>query len=193
MKVDPLQIKNHKTGLELLHTAVQIKDVKLIRECVENLDLYLDRENVLTIFAFLPKCKSPTPSKANFEPSAPPFVDNEDSLKDEQVVEVLLDKLRHNCLLIMDYNANYIVKHKDMLGLSYNDIDTILNRDTFCVSSESLVYNCVQKWGLEQCKKMTLSPHHIKEVLRKLCYVPRYGRMSKKEFTAKKVPTKVSQ
>lgn len=156
----------------------------LVKQCVENLDQYLDKDNVLLVYSTLSKCKMPTVKRDDSEPSAPPIIDNENQ-RGSDWVRQLLDNLRHNCLLVIDANADYVLKKKDVLDLTYNDLFAILDRDTLEVSNELKVYNAMYRWGLQECHRMTLSPHHIKEVLRQLCYVPRYGLMSRKDFACR--------
>lgn len=188
MKADPLQIKSLVTALELLFTGIKLRNMPLVNQCTENLDLQLDKNNALTIFSYLSKYESPSCNINGFEPSAPPIVENEEQ-RDKDWVQEVLDRLRHNCLLEIDKNADFILKQKDILSLSYLDILTIVERDTLEVSSELLVYSAVYRWAIAECHRRTLQPHllNIKAVLRDLCYAPRYGLMAKKEFSTRTV------
>lgn len=189
MKADPLHITSPQTALELLFTGIRLKNMPLVNQCTENLDFQLNKDNALTIFSHLSKYgSSPSNSRNNFEPSAPPIVENEEQ-RDAEWVHEILDKLRHNCLLEIDKNADFILKQKGILDLSYQDILSITERDTLEVSSELLVYSAVYRWAIEECRRRTLNPYllNIKAVLRELSYTPRYGLMSKKEFGARTV------
>lgn len=185
MKADPLQIKSPKTALELLQTAIQLKNVCLARQCVENLDQSLDKYTVLMIYSYLPKCETPEAPRNNYKPSAPPIAEG-DRL-DVEWVQKLLGDLKHNCLLVIDKEADYILKQTDIVDLSYYDIFAILDRDSLEVSSEIVVYSAMYRWAVAECRRMTLNTHHVRDVLRQLAYTPRYGLMTKKEFTAKTV------
>lgn len=189
MKADPLQITSPVTALELLSTGIRLKNMPLITQCTENLDFQLDKTNVLTIFSSLSKCESPVLEKPNdFEPSAPPIIENEEQC-DSYWVHEMLERLRYNCLLEIDKNADYVLRQRQILNLSYADILAIVERDTLEVSSELFVYSAIYRWAITECHRRTLTTHllNIKAVLRQLSYCPRYGLMSKKEFTARVV------
>ncbi|CAH1372701.1 hypothetical protein MTP99_014164 [Tenebrio molitor] len=183
MKADQLQIEDPNLACKLLSTAVNLKNMPLAKQCIEILDRKLDRTNVLSIFSHLSQCKMPCSNPNDFEPSAPPIVENE-NLRDKDWVQELTDNLRHNCLLEIDKNADYILKQNELLDLSYSDLLAIITRDTLEVKNECLVYATVLKWATKECHRRTLQPHlvNIKAVVRDLRYAPRYGLMSKKEF-----------
>lgn len=189
MTAEPLQISTPTTAAELLSTAVRLKNMPLITRCTENLDSQLDKTNVLTIFSLLSKCQSSVEDEPNdFEPSAPPIIENEEQC-DYYWVQDVLEKLRHNCLLEIDKNADFILKQRQVLTLSYTDLLEILERDTLEVSSELLVYSAIYRWAVTECHRKTFPVKlpNIKAVLRQLIYCPRYGLMTKKEFTARVV------
>lgn len=189
MTADPLQITTPVTALELLSTAIRLKNMPLITQCTENLDSQLDKTNVLTIFSALSKYESQSMEEPNdFEPSAPPIIENEEQ-GDFYWVQEMLERLRYNCLLEIDKNADYVLKQRQMLTLSYPDILAIAERDTLEVSSELVVYSAIYRWAITECHRRTLATHliNIKAVLRQLSYCPRYGLMTKKEFTARVV------
>lgn len=188
MKADPLQITSPQTALELLFTGIRLKNMPLVKQCTENLDFQLNKDNVLTIFSHLSTYSTAPNSRNNFEPSAPPIVESEEQ-RDAEWVQEILDKLRHNCLLEIDKNADFILRQRAVLDLSYQDILSITERDTLEVSSELLVYSAVYRWAIDECRRRTLNPYllNIKAVLRELSFTPRYGLMSKKEFATRTI------
>lgn len=196
MKADQLQIDDPNLACKLLSTAISLKNMPLAKQCIEILDRKLARENVLSIFAHLSQCKMPCTNPNDFEPSAPPFVENENLINQDWVQE-LTDNLRHNCLLEIDRNADFVLKQSEILDLSYLDLLAIIQRDTLEVRNECIVYSTVLKWATSECQRRTLQPHlvNIKAVVRDLRYAPRYGLMSKKDFCSRiingeKGPTK---
>ncbi|RZC40253.1 BTB/POZ domain-containing protein 2, partial [Asbolus verrucosus] len=188
MKADQLQIEDPNLACKLLSTAVNLKNMPLAKQCIEILDRKLDKNNVLSIFSHLSQCKMPCSNPNDFEPSAPPIVENE-NLRDKDWVQELTDNLRHNCLLEIDKNSDYILKQSEILNLSYSDLLAIITRDTLEVRSECLVYLTVLKWATKECHRRTLQPHlvNIKAVVRDLRYAPRYGLMSKREFCSRTI------
>lgn len=189
MTAEPLQITTPTTAAELLSTAVRLKNMPLITRCTENLDSQLDKTNVLTIYSLLSKIYSSLEEEPNdFEPSAPPIVENEDQCE-YYWVQDMLEKLRHNCLLEIDKNADFVLKQRQMLNLSYADLLSILERDTLEVSSELVVYSAVYRWAVAECQRKTLAPQkaNVKAIIRQLINCPRYGLLTKKEFTARVV------
>ncbi|KAF5305609.1 hypothetical protein FQR65_LT07689 [Abscondita terminalis] len=183
MKAGPLQIKSPLTGAELLFTAVRLQNMPLAKQCIENLDQQLDKSNVLLILSSLTKCKMACNIKNEFEPSAPPIIENEHQRGTDWVQE-LTDPLRHNCLLEIDKNADFILKQKEVFDLTYLDILSIAERNTLQVTDELLVYSAVYRWAIAECHRRTLSIHllNIRAVLRQLSYTPRYGLMPKTKF-----------
>lgn len=190
MKADPLQIRSPKTALELLSTAVRLQNMPLVKQCIENLDQQLDKNNLLMILSNLSNCKMvKTKRRDDFEPSAPPIVENEHQ-KDTDWVQELTNDLRHNLLLEIDKNADFILRQKELLDLSYPDLLTITERDTLQVSDEMLVYSAIYRWAIAECNRRTLNSTHllnIKAVLRQLTYSPRYGLIPKGKFMSRAV------
>ncbi|KAK9759340.1 BTB And C-terminal Kelch [Popillia japonica] len=184
MKAAPLQINSLQTCLNLLTTAISLQDITLVKRCIEYLNKNLNNENVLIVYSFLHKCQMPTMDPNQLQPSAPPLVEDE-HLKGTNWVQTLIEDLRDNCLVIIDENADHLLKQPELLQLPYKDIYDIVTRDTLRVSSERVIYNVIYSWGLEECNRMTLSKHHLPEVLRQLRYAPRYGLMKRKEFKRK--------
>lgn len=188
MKADPLQIRSPKTALELLSTGARLQNMPLVKQCIENLDHQLEKSNLLMIYSNLSKCKLPSGNKNDYEPSAPPIIENENQ-RDTDWVQELTDSLRHNCLLEIDKHADYILKQKEVLDLSYPDILNIVERDTLQVSDEMLVYSAIYRWAIAECHRRTLNTHllNVRAVLRQLCYTPRYGLLQKGKFMSRTV------
>ncbi|XP_065162229.1 uncharacterized protein axed isoform X2 [Atheta coriaria] len=186
MRAEPLQIDSPKTALELLFTATQLQNMPLVNECIKNLDEHLDKDTVLMILSHLSKCKLPSNNKNEFEPSAPPIIENENQRGTDWVSD-LVNNLRHNCLLVIDKDADYILKKKEIVDLSYADLMSILERDTLEVSDEMFVYIAVYNWGIAECNRMKLNTQHHQGVLRQLRFTPRYGLMCRREFTSRNV------
>ncbi|XP_057664322.1 uncharacterized protein LOC130898804 [Diorhabda carinulata] len=187
MKADPLSIDKPIIALDLFSTAVKVQNVPLAKQCIENLNKHLDKTNVLLILHHLSKCKK-FETSYDMEPSAPPLLEEEYEGSHDWVQD-LIDNLRNNCLLEIDRNADFILRQKEMLDLTYVDILAITTRDTLQVSSEILVYSVVMRWCIEECKRRTLEIQkiNITAVLRDLAYAPRYGLMTKKEFLCRTV------
>ncbi|KAK9892817.1 hypothetical protein WA026_022278 [Henosepilachna vigintioctopunctata] len=186
MQADPLEISSPILALDLLSTAVKLRNIPLAKQCIEILDKQLDPTILIKVVSRLSDCTSQ--NKDNFEPSAPPIIECKDRGSIDWV-EDLINNLRHNCLLEIDKHADYILKDPDFLKLAYNDVLQITTRDTLQVSNETIVYCAIMKWASAECNRRTLQPHllNIKAVLRDLVYAPRYGLMTKKEFQSKKI------
>ncbi|KAL3275555.1 hypothetical protein HHI36_020311 [Cryptolaemus montrouzieri] len=186
MQADPLEISSPRLALDLLSTAVKLQNMPLVKQCIEIIDKQLDPTIVINVISRLSECSSQ--SKDNYEPSAPPIIESDNS-KNIDWVEDLINNLRHNCLLEIDKYADYILKDPEFLKLSYNDVLQITTRDTLQVSSEAIIYTTIMKWAYAECHRRTLQTHlpNIKAVLRDLVYAPRYGLMTKKEFQARKI------
>lgn len=177
MRADPLRIDKPEVALELFSTAVKIQNVPLAKQCTEILNNHLNKHNALQILRHVSECRRETskaPDPFDVEPSAPPIVECDNQMSEDWVQD-LVDNLRNNCLLEIDKNADFVLKQKEILDLSYADILTVTTRDTLQVSNEVLVYSAVFRWSIEECKRRTLEPQKInlKAVLRQLVYAPR--------------------
>lgn len=174
-----------KAAVDLLSRGTLLQDKNLVTKSIENLDQFLNKDNVLLVYSSLSKCKNW--EAGDFEPSAPPA--HEEDQRNAEWVQGLIDSLRHNCLLVVDKNADYILKKSEIANLSYEDFLAIVGRDSLKVSDEALVYCAIYRWGVNSCMKkgMGTSAENLRSVLRELCYAPRYGLMSKKQFLAKTI------
>ncbi|XP_044762957.1 BTB/POZ domain-containing protein 2 isoform X2 [Coccinella septempunctata] len=186
MQADPLEISSPKLALDLLSTAVRLQNMPLVKQCIEIIDKQLDPSILISVISRLSDCSSR--SRDNFEPSAPPIIESQNRGNIDWVQD-LINNLRHNCLLEIDRYADAILKDLFFSTLSYNDVLQITTRDSLQVSSETVVYSAIMKWAHAECYRRTLQPHlpNLKAVLRDLVHAPRYGLMTKKEFTSRKI------
>lgn len=173
-----LLIKDYSVAVDLFSTAMAIKDVKLARQCAEVINERLSKDKVLFILRLISKSKSSCLGSENFAPSAPPLTvddDQKQDRRDEDCLESLIENLRNNCLLEIDKNGDYVLKHKDVVELVYNDLLSITTRDTLQVTNELTVYSAVMRWSLEECKRRGTSTQdsNLKNILGELVYAPR--------------------
>lgn len=185
MQSDPLEISSPKIALDLLSTAVRLQNIPLIKQCIEIIDNQLDPSILVSVLKRLSECTSQ--GRDNFEPSAPPITESENR-NNIGWIEDVINNLRHNCLLEIDRHADTILKDLFFSTLSYNDVLQITSRDSLQISSETIVYSAIMKWAHAECYRRTLEPQfqNLRDVLRDLVHAPRYGLMTKKEFTARK-------
>ncbi|CAH1107586.1 unnamed protein product [Psylliodes chrysocephalus] len=188
-KASPLSIDKPIVALQLFSTAIKLHNMQLAEQCIENLNNLLDKTNVLLILRYISTCINESSNPNDIEPSAPPLVEDESKCKDEWVHHLIDDNLRNNCFSVIDRNAEYVLKQKEVLELDYCDILSITTRDTLEISSEILVYSAIMRWCIEECKRRTLETQkfNLKAVLRDLVYAPRYGLMTKKEFLCRTI------
>lgn len=177
MRAEPLNIEKPELALELLSTAIRMQNVPLAKECIDILNKQLDKHNALIIMRHLYKCQMmmpPPPDPLDLRPSAPPILETDNQFH-EDCLQDLIDNIRNNCLLEIDKNADFVLKLKEILELSYKDVLAITNRDTLQVSNELLVYSVVVRWAVEECKRHTQEPHlmNLKAILRELLHAPR--------------------
>uniref|UniRef100_V5I973 BTB/POZ domain-containing protein 2 n=1 Tax=Anoplophora glabripennis TaxID=217634 RepID=V5I973_ANOGL len=186
MRDDPLKIEKPELVLELFSTAIKMQDIPLAKECTEILNSQLDKNNALLVLRHIYKSEMmmpPPPDPLDLKPSAPPLHEDDNDFKEDWVQD-LRDNLRNNCLLEIDKNADYVLKQKEVLELSYRDVLAITTRDTLQVSNEMLVYSVAMRWTMEECKRLAMDPqqNNMKAIARELVHAPRYGLLSKKEF-----------
>lgn len=186
MKALPLEIKSYSTAIELLSTAIYLRNMPLVSKCVEFLDKFLDRDNVLSVYSFISRWNEPNLKNEDFQPSAPPIVENVDQQRVEWLEEIL-NRLRYNCLLLIDKNADYILSKKEIFDLKNNELVDILKRDTLEISNEVIVYKIMYLWWAKECNRNTWEPQNIKYMPQEMRYVARYGLMSKKDFLSRKI------
>lgn len=189
MSSQPIFLTSPVTLSDLLCTAVRVKNMPLTNQCTEKLDSILDKTNAVIIFSAVSNCLALIEDGYNdHEPSAPPLVDNPEQC-DFYWLQDILNKLELNCLLEIDANADFVLKQPEILNLSYSALKTIVERDSLQVSNELLVYSAVYRWAKAECERdvKEVSPENIRTALKQLYRYPRYGLLSKKEFTTKLV------
>ncbi|CAH1132619.1 unnamed protein product [Ceutorhynchus assimilis] len=190
MMADPLNPTNDVIALSLLETALMNRNVPLAKHYISSLQRQIKQDNALKILVtisrwlYMPEADQ----QFNFEPSAPPLVDNADERNDNWMKEPL-QRLRDDILLEIDKQGDYFLKQKEIEDLHYQDLLGITTRDTLQLSNEMIAYCAIMRWAVKECQRKALSFEdvNIKAVLKELIYAPRYGLMSKREFRTRTV------
>lgn len=191
MMADPINITNPSIALSLLETALKNRNVPLAKHCIVTLNQHIQKDNALKIILSISKwlhVPETDQQLTNFEPSAPPLVDNDEE-RDDNWMKEPLSHLRQNCLLEIDKHGDAILKERDVQDLHYQDLLAITTRDSLQVSSEMTVYTAIIRWCMEECKRkgLPVESMNMKALLRDLVYAPRYGLMSKREFLTRAI------
>ncbi|KAL1517347.1 hypothetical protein ABEB36_001121 [Hypothenemus hampei] len=185
MMADPIHQTNPVTALSLLETALTNRNVPLAKHYIDNLAELIRKDNALTILHRMGRWvhASELDRQLNFEPSAPPLVDNAQERNDDWMKQPL-NRIRDRALREIDKDGDYFLKQTEFEELHYQDVLDITVRDTLRVSSELVVYSAIMRWASNECQRKGLSNEDVnmKAVLKDLIYAPRYGLMSKKEF-----------
>ncbi|XP_066249855.1 uncharacterized protein axed isoform X1 [Euwallacea similis] len=191
MMADQINQTNPVVALALMETALVNRNVPLAKHYIDTLPGLIQKENTFEVLQSISKWIHPSEAdrQLNFEPSAPPLVDNNHERNDNWMKEPL-NRLRNNILLEIDKNGDYFLKSKEFKQLHYQDVLDICSRDTLKVTGEMVIYCAIMSWAEAECLRKGLVGNedpNIKSVLKDLIYAPRYGLMSKREFRTRTV------
>lgn len=143
----------------------------LVRKCVTEIDQRLTAINVLKVFRLARYyVVSVTPSKKSIDSKTP---------------EECLESLLYNVFQFIDMEADIVLQRDEILELSFSEIEMILRRDSL-MTTEIVVFNLIANWSRVECQRrqLDLTSENRRRVLGSLCYIPRYLRMTLKEFNA---------
>lgn len=171
---EPTQLNSVATARCALDAAHKFLCPPLAERCARRLDQMLDASNVLEILRDLRYLCAKLPGAA----SAPSL----SALKEDAAARLLAqcsrwcDSLAHNALLVLDDNADAILKDERLEELTYEDLMLIAGRDTLRVSSEMVLAETLSRWSTAVCKrtKRELTPANKRCALGALAYFPRY-------------------
>lgn len=92
--------------------------------------------------------------------------------------------LLHNTLQLIDMHATLHLSMPEMSDLRFEELETIVKRDTLQLASEVTLFECLATWSLAECnrKNIEATPENRRTVLGPLCLTPRYLRMTAEEF-----------
>ncbi|XP_068142043.1 uncharacterized protein axed [Drosophila tropicalis] len=92
--------------------------------------------------------------------------------------------LLHNTLQLIDMHAELLLSMREIADLRFEELETLVKRDTLQLRSELTLFECLATWSLAECarKNLDATPENRRTVLGPLCLTPRYLRMSPAEF-----------
>ncbi|SPP87597.1 uncharacterized protein LOC117589046 [Drosophila guanche] len=92
--------------------------------------------------------------------------------------------LLHNTLQLIDMHAELMLSMPEICDLRFEELETIVKRDTLQLRSEVTLFECLASWSLAECARKNIfgTAENRRTVLGPLCLTPRYLRMSAAEF-----------
>ncbi|EDV41193.2 uncharacterized protein Dana_GF23544 [Drosophila ananassae] len=92
--------------------------------------------------------------------------------------------LLHNTLQLIDMHAELLLSMPEICDLRFEELETLVKRDTLQLRSEVTLFECLATWSLAECsrKQIDATPENRRTVLGPLCLTPRYLRMTPAEF-----------
>jgi hypothetical protein len=92
--------------------------------------------------------------------------------------------LLHNCLQLIEMQAEVVFENPEMLKMRFEELETIVKREALQMSSETVLFDLLAKWSNEECrrKNLELTSENRRRVLGGLCFVPRFLIMTQREF-----------
>eukprot|EP00099_Drosophila_melanogaster_P020966 NP_648051.1 axundead, isoform A [Drosophila melanogaster] len=92
--------------------------------------------------------------------------------------------LLHNTLQLIDMHAELQLSMPEISDLRFEELETLVKRDTLQLRSEVTLFECLATWSLAECarKHIDATPENRRTVLGPLCLTPRYLRMTASEF-----------
>lgn len=161
-----LNISSVSNALSLVLVSSQFMLHELCRASLTFLQQNASPSNVLDILAWLRRVRP--------APGLP-----------AQEAEAALCELLTKCHAILDANADTILQSDSVDNLEHEMLIEMLSRDTLKLSSESVAFDCLQRWACQQCLKQrrALTADNKRDILGKAIYAIRYLTMSLDEFT----------
>lgn len=181
------------SALTLIPVAHRFEMHDLIRCCLSYLQQKACPENVLEILSFLRRysaaltdsCNSYSQQKQTESSTPPLLAPLYPSLENVIQGENLLNDLIAKCYAILDSNADDILSRPDSIEcLDHDLLLEIMNRDTLCLSSEMVAFECLVTWSCQQCLKQRLpiTGENKRSLLSEAIYSARYLIMSLEDF-----------
>ncbi|EDW50730.1 GM14792 [Drosophila sechellia] len=92
--------------------------------------------------------------------------------------------LLHNTLQLIDMHAELQLSMPEISDLRFEELETLVKRDTLQLRSEVTLFECLATWSLAECarKHIDATPENRRTVLGPLCLTPRYLQMTASEF-----------
>lgn len=92
--------------------------------------------------------------------------------------------LLHNTLQLIDMQAELVLTLPQMKELRYEELETLVKRDTLQLRTEMTLFDCIADWSIAECMRKNLdpTPDNRQMVLGPLCVMPRYLRLNLAEF-----------
>ncbi|KAH8266045.1 hypothetical protein KR038_001369 [Drosophila bunnanda] len=92
--------------------------------------------------------------------------------------------LLHNTVQLIDMHAELHLSMPEMSELRFEELETLVKRDTLQLRSEVTLFECLATWSLAECSRKNIdpTPENRRTVLGPLCLTPRYLRMTAEEF-----------
>ncbi|XP_001352850.4 uncharacterized protein axed isoform X1 [Drosophila pseudoobscura] len=92
--------------------------------------------------------------------------------------------LLHNTLQLIDMHAELMLSMPEICDLRFEELETVVKRDTLQLRSEVTLFECLASWSLAECARKNIfgTAENRRTVLGPLCLTPRYLRMSASEF-----------
>ena len=168
-----VNVSSVSNALTLILVAHQFMLHDLTRCCLEFLISKTCPSNVLEILSWLGR---PPPYNAvSSSPSCDSLLTGDN----------ILDELISKCYSVLDLNAEEILRSPESLELMNHDLlMDILSRDSLCLTSEAVIFDCVIAWANQQCLKQRkpLTGENRRVILGQGIYSVRYCVMNLEEF-----------
>lgn len=161
----------------------------LIASCLSYLQQKACPENVLEILSFLRQYSAALSESCNknkqpafgASTQAPVYPSLENVMQGENLLNDLIAK----CYAILDANAEDILTRSESIEcMDQVLLMEIMNRDSLCLSSELVAFECLMTWSCQQCLKQRLpvTGENRRALLSEGVYSARYLIMSQEDF-----------
>ncbi|XP_037949069.1 uncharacterized protein LOC119680360, partial [Teleopsis dalmanni] len=197
-----VKYSDHLHILKILELAARFNCPDLIIHCIRELDLLLSSITVVDVFRALWYYQHLMPASQNQLDSVITSqdallakkqkhkgrTDNQSSTANSHsnpfTAEEFCAALLSNTLQLIDMQAESVLTEQQMTELRFEELETIVKRDSLQLSSELVLFRCLSDWSIAECRRKKLEPtaENRRRVLGPLCYAPRYLLMSSNEF-----------
>jgi hypothetical protein len=166
-----------KCTLNMLELASMYQCHDLEVQCVRELDLKLNVDNVIDVYKALRYYNT----SSNVTEAQPQRRKKNQELGNS---EAYLNAMFYNTLQFIDQHAADVLVKPDMLTLRFEELEIIVKRDALQIPTEIILFELIAEWSSKECERKNLEPseENRRRVLGGLIYTPRYLLMKSDEF-----------
>ncbi|XP_018397192.1 PREDICTED: BTB/POZ domain-containing protein 6 [Cyphomyrmex costatus] len=106
---------------------------------------------------------------------------------DASVIAAVCTDLLLKCLYVIDSNPVKVLRQEQFEELSAREVAQLARRDTLNITSESILFNALDRWAAAECRRQGVEPLPVNKraaLSDDICFSVRYLLMNDREFVS---------